>query len=245
MAEITVPKASDVLAAQLREDILSGRLEEGIPLPVERELADQTGLSRGSVREALRLLETEGLIRIRPGRSGGSFVRRPDLGAVERSLNILIVGRQVEFESLLEVREALEPVAAELAAIRRTDADLQAIEEASEALTDAFDAIPLFLTRNVEWHLAVVEASHNDLLIAFLRGLATAIERGTDIEDFNSDDTRRAALGAHSQVMRAVTAGDPKRARQAMQRHVHAYRLEMESRIVPAALPLEGENEDG
>ena len=68
---LTVPKASDVLAAHLRETILRGDLVEGSPLPTERELGERSGLSRPSVREALRILESEGLIQTRPGRGGG------------------------------------------------------------------------------------------------------------------------------------------------------------------------------
>jgi DNA-binding transcriptional ArsR family regulator len=70
---LSVPKASDVLADSLRQRILSGELPTGSALPVERELAATTRLSRTAVREALRILEIEGLIEIRPGRSGGSF----------------------------------------------------------------------------------------------------------------------------------------------------------------------------
>ena len=76
LAAVVVPKASDVLAARLREMILSSGLAEGTPLPTERELVTQSGLSRASVREALRVLETEGLVVTRAGRDGGSQVRR-------------------------------------------------------------------------------------------------------------------------------------------------------------------------
>src|ERR1041384_7768555 len=71
-AVVVVPKASDVLAARLREMILSSGLAEGTPLPTERELVAQSGLSRASVREALRVLETEGLIVTKAGRNGGA-----------------------------------------------------------------------------------------------------------------------------------------------------------------------------
>ena len=74
---LVVPKAPDVLAEHLRETILRGELAEGSPLPTERELGERSGLSRASVREALRILESEGLIQTRPGRNGGASVKQP------------------------------------------------------------------------------------------------------------------------------------------------------------------------
>src|SRR5215468_10024748 len=127
LAAVVVPKASDVLAAKLRELILSNRLAEGTPLPTERELVAQSGLSRTSVREALRVLETEGLVLTKAGRNGGSQVRRPGHESLTRSLETFVRSHEVRFEALLEAREAIEPAAARLAAIHRTDDDLAEI----------------------------------------------------------------------------------------------------------------------
>lgn len=234
-----VPKAADVLADRLREEILSGKLAEGVGLPVERDLAASSHLSRGSVREALLMLKKEGLVSIRPGRSGGAFVRRPDTAAMEHSLRILIEGGRTPFGSLLEVREALEPAAAELAAQRRTDDDLVAIDEASARLADSLDDPSRFLVLNVEWHLCVATASHNELLIALMRALSAAIYRGTDIREFHSDHIRRATIAAHDKVVRAVRAGDPARARRTMLGHVHAYRTAVQQQAVEGDVALE------
>ena len=124
LAAVVVPKASDVLAAKLRELILSSGLAEGTPLPTERELVAQSGLSRTSVREALRVLETEGLVLTKAGRNGGSQVRRPGRESISRSFELFVRSHGVRFEALLEAREAIEPAAARLAAIHRTDDDL-------------------------------------------------------------------------------------------------------------------------
>src|ERR1700686_5915831 len=72
---VDVPKASDVLARELRERILSGELAEGMALPAERELVKQTQMSRATVREALRILEVQNLVTVRAGRIGGAFVK--------------------------------------------------------------------------------------------------------------------------------------------------------------------------
>ena len=83
LSPVFVPKAADVLADTLREQILNGRLGVGSLLPNERELSERAGLSRTSVREALRILEVEGLIATRTGRNGGSEVVRPTSATLE------------------------------------------------------------------------------------------------------------------------------------------------------------------
>src|SRR3954469_21217021 len=106
LSPMDVPKASDVLANKLRERILSGEYPEGTPLPPERELVVQTRMSRTTVREALRILEVQGLIRIKAGRAGGAFVQHPGEESVADSLDLLIRGRRIRLASVHETREA-------------------------------------------------------------------------------------------------------------------------------------------
>lgn len=238
-----VPKASDVLANELRRQILDGSIPEGSALPVERVLAAESGLSRTAVREALRILEIDGLVQTKPGRSGGSFVRRPDLQSIDRTLAVFMTARQVKFRSLLEVREALEPVGAELAARHRSNEDLDSLRRSNELLEASFDDAREFLRRNVEWHIRVVRASHNDLMHAFILSLSKAIHRGTDIDYFDSDEIRELTIVSHCKVTDAIAKQDPTRARRAMERHVHAYRVEVETQPAPEELNLEAGEE--
>src|SRR6201981_3211521 len=113
---VNAPKASDVLARELRERILSGELEEGVALPAERELVKQTQMSRATVREALRILEVQNLVRVRAGRAGGAFVQRPTTKSMASSVSMLIRGRQVKLVDLMETRAAVARFWAELAA---------------------------------------------------------------------------------------------------------------------------------
>src|SRR5205823_6550340 len=143
---------------QLRERILSGGLAVGEALPHERKLAEQTGLSRVSVRDALRVLEFEGLVRTRQGRNGGSFVAQPGDGTVSRAVEVYVRAGRLSLRDVLDVREAIEPVCAELAARRRTEEDfarLDEIQRRHERLAGA-----AYLRENVIWHVAVAEASH-------------------------------------------------------------------------------------
>ncbi|MDA8262981.1 MAG: FCD domain-containing protein [Actinomycetota bacterium] len=239
-AELRVPKASDVLANALRRQILSGELPEGYALPVERLLAAESGLSRTAVREALRILEIEGLVYTKAGRAGGSFIRRPDAQSVERTLAVFMAARQVKFRSLLELREALEPAGAELAAIYRTEEDLDVLRTTNRHMEDCFDDVNKFLLCNVDWHVAVVRASGNELMHAIIVSLSKAIHRGTDIKDFNSERIRELALAAHRNVIAAIENKDAAAARRAMDRHVHSYRVEVESGAVPDEVSLDG-----
>ncbi len=224
LGRVSVPKASEVLADRLRQQILEGDLPEGSALPVERVLATSVGLGRGTVRDALRVLEIEGLVVTKPGRGGGSFVRRPDTGTFERSLNVLVNGRSVTFHSLLEAREALEPSAARLAALHRIDEDLARLDAASSALEAARDDLPRFLQCNVEWHVAVGRATHNEIIEAIVNSLSLVLLRSTDIADFNSVETMDGTLRAHDRILAAIRDQDPDRAASSMNKHVHTYR---------------------
>jgi DNA-binding FadR family transcriptional regulator len=223
VAAVVVPKASDVLAAKLRELILSNGLAEGTPLPTERELVAQSGLSRTSVREALRVLETEGLVLTKAGRNGGSQVRRPGRESISRSLELFVRSHGVRFEALLEAREAIEPAAARLAAIHRTDSDLAEmtrIHQEFEAISNDGEAHTHI---NLAWHRAVVKASGNELMIAFFNAIADAIVAVSESHSLFSPEVHREVVRVHARVLAAIAARDSDAAFRRMQGHLGAY----------------------
>jgi GntR family transcriptional regulator, transcriptional repressor for pyruvate dehydrogenase complex len=215
---VSVPKAADVLAGIIREKILQGDLDEGTDLPNERDLGAQSGLSRASVREALRLLEGEGLITTRLGRNGGSAVVRPSSASIERSVDIFIRGQRIRFEAVLEARAAIEPPSARFAAMHRSDADLQEIRKSHAKLEQASAAgdVGAYMRANLDWHVQVVRASHNELLIAFTSAMSQSVYAATDLEGFNSVEVRQ-------RVIDAIEARDGDAAARRMGRHVAAY----------------------
>ncbi|MEO5902222.1 MAG: FadR/GntR family transcriptional regulator [Ilumatobacteraceae bacterium] len=223
LGPIEVPRAADVLVELLRRRVLDGDLVEGDVLPSERALMADTGLGRATVREALRVLEVEDLIEPRLGRYGGWTVRRPGRESVTRSIDVFIRGTQIRFGSLLAAREAIEPSCAALAAEHRTDEDLVALERHGARMAECWEDVPEYLLENVRWHLAVVDATHNELLIAFMSALGDAIHAGTDLGAFNSTAVRRAAMRAHDSVVTAIREQDPDAAFRRMHRHVHAF----------------------
>jgi GntR family transcriptional repressor for pyruvate dehydrogenase complex len=217
---LTIPKASDILAEQVRERIFSGELAEGTALPPERQLVEQTGLSRATVREALRVLEVENLLRIRPGRGGGAFVHRPDHRSLANTVQLVIRGQRIRLESLHQTREAIEPTCAALAARHRTDKDLAELDAANADLVEAGADIPRFLRANIRWHNAVAQAGANELLIGFMSALSQSIYAATDLETFMDEQIRELTARAHAKVTEAVREQDEAAAARRMSRHV-------------------------
>lgn len=222
LSPMEVPKASDVLANALRERILAGEFPEGTPLPPERELVIQTQMSRTTVREALRILEVQSLVRIKAGRAGGAFVQRPGEESVAASVDLLIRGRQIRLASIHETREALEPSCAGLAATNRTQADLKALDAANDLLAAA-GSLESFLQANLDFHIAVATASHNEILTGIMIALSRAIYTATYNEGFVNDEIRGATLQAHRAVTEAIRRQDREVAVRRMSKHVHAY----------------------
>ncbi|MCC6193142.1 MAG: FadR family transcriptional regulator [Burkholderiales bacterium] len=226
---IVVPKTSDVLAGELRRRILGGALAPGASLPAERDLVSQTGLSRGSVREALRILEAEGLVTTRPGRQGGSVARQPGDESLAKYIGLFVHGRGISLVSLLQAREALEPSLAALAARNRTQEDLAELIAVTERVEAALDDVQLYLEENVNWHCAVAAASHNELLRAFIVGLSGLIYKASAIENFATDDVRQVVIRAHRRILDAIKAKDADAARRRMARHLGALTADVQA----------------
>lgn len=223
LSPVDVPKAPDVLARELRERILSGELPEGAALPAERELVKQTQMSRATVREALRILEVQNLVRVKAGRAGGAFVQRPTTASMASSVSMLIRGRQIKLADLMETREALEPFCAELAAAKRTEDDLATLDRANDAIADPCADLSRFLQANLDWHVGVAIASHNELLIGFMTALSQAIYAGTENASFVDESVRTVTARAHKSVTKAIRDKDAEAAGRRMRRHVHSY----------------------
>jgi DNA-binding FadR family transcriptional regulator len=207
----------------LRERILHGDFPEGTALPPERELVVQTSMSRTTVREALRILEVQGLIRIKTGRAGGAFVQSPGEESIASSVDLLIRSRQIRLAALLETREAVEPACAQLAAQYRTAGDLERMELADTLISDPEGSLADFLQANVDWHIAVAVASHNELLTGFMLALSRSIYVSTDNKGFVDAEVRRTTTLAHRNITKAIRAQDGAAAVRRMKRHVHAY----------------------
>jgi GntR family transcriptional repressor for pyruvate dehydrogenase complex len=225
---IQVVKPSELLASQLREHILQGTLKDGTALPAERDLVEQTGVSRGAVREALRILQAEGFIETRTGRFGGSVVRRPGDDSLAKYLGLFIQGRSISLLDLLQVREVMGGPIASLAATNRTDEDLEKLDAIGKRMEESFADLPVYLAENVNWHVAIAAATHNELLEAFITAISSLIFKATATENFASEDIRRLVIKAHKRILQAIIKRDPETASRRMTRHLTAITKDMQ-----------------
>lgn len=237
LGRIKVPKSSDVLAERLKQEILGDGYNLGAALPTERELVSTTGLSRGSVREALRILEAQGLVHTRAGRYGGTTVSQPTTVQLASHVNLYAKGRSVPLNALVEVRLALEPMVAALAAERRTDEDLATLRAIAERINWASDNdLSAFLEENVNWHDAIAAACHNDLLHALATSVSGLMFEASQIKEFASAEVRQRVRHAHDRILEAIEAGDAGLARSRVERDVRAYASILATTLASAAV---------
>jgi GntR family transcriptional repressor for pyruvate dehydrogenase complex len=210
-----------MLADELRADITSGRLQPGERLPPEPELCIKTGVSRSTVREALRLLASQHLIVTTRGVTGGSFVSHPDaeqLGdGLATGFTLLTNTPSVGMADLLELRRALEVPAAGLAAARRTDDHLAEIRGALfDPLIDDLDTMML---AHATFHLAVVKACGNPLFELVGRPLYHAAY-GEAVTDSLPADYWQRIDADHRRLLESLTAGDAETATYLSSQHL-------------------------
>lgn len=222
LKRISAPKPHDVLLDQLREAILRGEISEGQTLPPERELVEQTGLSRGSVREALKVLAVEGLVQTRPGRFGGNVVTLPGTSSMVNAIGQFVRGRKLPLRVLQETRESLEPPLARLAAVHRTREDLKELKALHEDLVASVASFQAFSLANMKWHNAVATASHNELLASLLHSISYGVAVSTTTEEYDTMETRRQVIRIHQRIIEAIEAGDPDLAERRMRQHIGA-----------------------
>ncbi|MCV9936907.1 FadR family transcriptional regulator [Boseaceae bacterium BT-24-1] len=230
LGRISVQKSYEVLADRLRQTILGGSLAEGERLPTERELVSQTGLSRGSVREALRKLEVEGLVKTKLGRLGGNIVSRPGNDSMAHFVTQFVKGRRLSLRTLQQTRETLEPGLARLAAEHRTADDVTRLRELNAEMAQALDDRDRFAAINIAWHNAVATASRNDLLAAFLYSISYDVVVSTVSEEYDTSGLRAEVVRAHERIITAIEAGDGDAAFRRMERHVKATRAKTRAR---------------
>jgi DNA-binding FadR family transcriptional regulator len=212
-----VPKVSEMLANRLRGTILGRGMKPGDRLSSEAELISRYGAARSTVREALRLLEAEGLIEIRRGRQGGILVRQPDLERIRYSIAILLAMEAAPLRDLVEFRMLVEPAAAAAAARTATD------EQCAWLWQVADNAEESTFSRAANFHEAVAICSNNTFLAMVIRGLTQEFMLQTTAEKLSKTDiaaTRR----AHRSIAKAIEARDAAGAEKAMLRHIHRFR---------------------
>lgn len=165
------------IASHIRGLVAAGEMQPGHKLGSERVLAEQYGASRAAVREALRSLERDGVIELRKGRNGGTFIRKADSGMVSQSLNDAISFGGVSIASLTESRSIVMTAAVRLACERGTDADFDELDR-SISLTERLGREGNFEARRVQllqFYRLVAQASRNEVLVILVSSLTELV----------------------------------------------------------------------
>ena len=219
---IAKTRAYEQAAEQIAARIQEGAWQPGDRLPSERDLAIQLGISRGSTREALRVLEATGWLEIKPG--DGTIVRERRSKADGLGTDGLLAGLSVEVGDLWEVRKLIEPGAAYLAAERCNEAELEAIQVVLHKMKDlaARGALAEVFRANPDFHQAVAAASGN-AMIAHVQWMLVEAEIQATQSLPHGDRTAQQAsktLAEHERIFEEIRAGRPREAERAAFDHL-------------------------
>jgi GntR family transcriptional regulator, transcriptional repressor for pyruvate dehydrogenase complex len=217
-----VPKASSVLANEIRRRILVERRPVGSELPNEAQLIEESGFSRATVREALRLLEDDGLISIKRGAQGGIKVARPDASPVSRSMAMMLALSDTPMRHLFAYRLILEPAAAAIAAVAANDEQRDRLL----ALATPSPADPVI--HNVNFHLVLAEATDNEFFKVSLHAMHELNEWHSHNEGLSSTELS-ATVTAHARIAEHISKGNAVGAERAMRRHIEVFQEVMEA----------------
>jgi GntR family transcriptional repressor for pyruvate dehydrogenase complex len=206
------------IVEQIEASILSGELKPGDKLPSERELAEQFGVSRTAVREAVKALTQKGLVVVHVGR--GTFVTDDTSEVVRHSLGLMLkIGQEEGSQYMVEIREMLEPEIAALAAARVTGENLVALREAVEVMDGALDDASAFIEADLDFHLGLAEGTQNPLMLLLVDALIDLL-RELRVRTSRAEGALARAQQHHKRILKAVEAGEPQAAREAMRRHL-------------------------
>lgn len=215
-------KTAMILAQKIVSDINRRGNVVGDRLPPERIMLEQYQVGRGTLREALRFLELQGVISLRPGPGGGPAVTKPDATPLATSLTLLLQFADAPFRTIAESRQALEPLMAQLAAERMTDDQLAELGASVQRMRDNLADEEIFLDENKRFHDVIAHGSGNamfgylvDALLDILDGSAIGIDY--------PEIRREAVVTAHEAIFTALAARDPQASAAAMSEHIAAY----------------------
>src|SRR5687767_1873305 len=207
------------IVRQVKSMIAEGRLKSGDQLPPERDLAEKFVVSRTSVREALRALESLGLVEIRPGE--GTFVREVTVEALIEPLALVMLSQREAFGGILEARRYIEPALAALAARRATPEDVHAMERILEAQAKEVAAGRTGLEQDAEFHAAIGAAAHNRAITRIAHAVMDLLRQSRE-ESLNTPGRPDRSHNDHRRLLAAIRSRDEAAARQAMIEHLEA-----------------------
>src|ERR1700691_6192899 len=231
--QVRVPKAGELVAAQLRRQIVTGELREGDALPPEDALMEQFGISRPTLREAFRILESEHIIVIKRGARGGAHVLVPDAGAAALA-------------DLYEARVHLESASVDMLARKRSADDLRRLDAAiAESEAALSDPVAYAEKHEIQFHRLLIELAGNQTMTVLLEMLLSIIELHNQsflrshAPDEHPAKTSRAAQPAHAKLVELIRAKSADKAVALWRQHLRSvteYMISNPSETVPHVL---------
>lgn len=228
-----INKPLETVVQGVTDQILSGEHAAGARLPTEPQLQEQWQVSRSVVREAMKILESQGLVRIEQGR--GTFVAQHDTAPLQRQIEWALRRPTSEAEAktgeetwppdvwdnLLDVRRVLEMAAAERAAARATESDVEAMEAAIAAMRERPADATTHWQSDLTFHRALAAATQNSLWIALLSSFNDLLARYFDFS-YHGRDNALSTATEHEAILAAIRDGDAAAATDGMRRHLQS-----------------------
>jgi len=228
---ISRKKTYELVAEQLVSAIGERRLRPGDPLPTERQLTEEYRVGRSSVREALRMLESQGLIE---SRGSGVFAVAEFGNPLNQSLTLLLSLDESNLNELYEMRKLLESELAALAAERRTDEDLGRMLTALQEMREGIESEERYIDADVRFHLAIADATKNRFAAHMMQALRGLLQRALS-SVYNIPESAATSLEQHQLILDAIAAGRPNEARRSMQEHLLRVERDIERMLIASA----------
>jgi GntR family transcriptional regulator, transcriptional repressor for pyruvate dehydrogenase complex len=210
------------IVQQIEQSIHEGRLKAGDQLPTERELAQQFGVSRTAVREAVKILTEKGLVESFSGR--GTFVTSPRSQPSRNPLDVFFEGSDLDDPAyLVELRQIVEPEVTALAVTRIDDQQLTMMREAVAVMDRSMKQPEAYIEADLDFHLALAEAAGNPLILSLLDSIVGVL-RNQRLGIFGVDGGPGRGQMHHKRILEAIERRDPVAAREAMQAHLEQIR---------------------
>lgn len=215
-------KTSILLAHQIVDEIVEEGLEPGTALLSESDMLERYAVSRGTLRETMRILETHGVVTIKTGPGGGAVVAGPGPRSLASMIALTLQVEGAPFAAVVDARLQLEPLLASEAATRRGKKDLVALRRAIEEMERSSDDPGTFLAQNHAFHAAVARAAKSPVLYRVVDSL-NWIQDGTPLGVQYGQATLEEILAAHRHIYEAIEAKEAGEAATAMRRHIEAF----------------------
>lgn len=222
MAVTRPPKAAMFVAQRIVRDVVRLRQQPGELLQSERNMLERYETGRGTLREALRILEFMGVIALKPGPGGGPVLLNPAPANLGSTLMLLMQLNRAPYRVVVEVRNAIEPMTSQLAAVNITDAQLAELRQTVTDMRGGLQDRDQFLEANKRFHDIIASSSGNVLffyLVDSLSGILDGTSMGVDYPSHR----RTAILKAHEEILEALAARDPAASEARMRDHIDAY----------------------